>query len=158
MEIMAYSRCTKRAGYDDEAVENHLKPGTTYGPDQGWVLLNAGTLATFCSGVGATLQHRGKTDYNHVCASYSAWAFDAQDSSNVCCCAFMHYNISAKLNAMLGSPDEASSAAIFTVKGAAFLAQYQALSAALSVKGRAVHVWQRAAHREIAFDFCVNFG
>jgi hypothetical protein len=162
MKISAYSRCTQREGFAAELVINHLKSDVKYGPDNGFALLSDNELQIFCAGPGKTLEHRGLKTYNHACAGHGGWAFDAQDSTFVCCVVFLHYNTPAKVREQLGTADPSSPAAIFTVRGEALWERYTALQAAMNSAtkaqhGRAPHVWQRTGHKEIAIDFCLTF-
>jgi hypothetical protein len=160
--IAAYSRCTEKSGFATEDVQHHLKSNVTYGPDgTEWVLLSDDDLQAFCSGRGKMLEHRGKDFYDHACASFGAWAFDARDSTYVCCVVFLHYNISQKLNKTLGEVDSGSGAKKFQFSGAKLLEKYQALNQTLNAgqreaHGRAAHVWERKKHGEIAIDFCLK--
>ena len=160
--IAAYSRCTERSGFATEDVQHCLKSNVTYGPDgTDWVLLSDQALEDFCSGRGMMLEHRGKDFYDHACAGFSSWAFDAHDSTYVCCVVFLHYSIPQKLNKTLGEVDPGSGAKKFQFNGAKLLEKYRDLNNTLNAgqreaHGRAVHVWERKKHGEIAIDFCLK--
>jgi hypothetical protein len=154
--ISAYGRCTKREDYLIEKPANFLVSGRIYGPDTGWVLLDDSALQTFCAR-GGDLQHRGKISYDHLCAAKGAWAFDAQDTTSVCCVFFLHYRVPSKFQELTGEADTGSGASIFRVKRSALLEQYQAINTALAGQGKA-HVWKRdtAQWGELAIDFCMS--
>jgi hypothetical protein len=123
----------------------------TLGPDAGWILHQPETLQAFCQGEGKKLVHRGRKTYNHVCAYYGEWAFDAQDSTYIRCVTFLHYRTPSKAAAMLGDVDEGAGTKVFTFSGDDLWATYKSLLD----EEDGVHVWQRASHGEIAIDFCL---
>ena len=107
------------------------------------------------------LEHRGKDFFGHVCAGYGTWAFDARDSTYVCCVVFLHYSIPKKANKLLGEVDSGSGSKKFQFNGATLLEKYQSLNNTMNAgqraaHGRAAHVWERATHGEIAIDFCLK--
>jgi hypothetical protein len=129
-----------------------LLSNKTLGPDQGWVLLSDDDLMNFCSNAGKKLVHRGKSHYDHVCAAYSEWAFDAQDASYIRCVAFLHYRTPGKLARTLGGVDDNSGAKVFTFTGDELLKTYERVK---RDEGEA-HVWKRDSQGEIAIDFCMS--
>jgi hypothetical protein len=145
MRITGLARCSVYTPPLEKLISNK-----TLGPDKGWTLLSDDELADFCANAGKNLEHRGRSDYEHVCAAYSQWAFDAQDASYIRCVVFLHYNISAKLREIMGTPDPGNQ--VFVFSGAELLATYNRVK---RDEGEA-HVWRRVSHGEIAIDFCLT--
>lgn len=138
MGIQGWARCTISSA---EKLEPNKKS-----QDDGW------TLITDVRGfvVDKKFVHRGKVNYDHVCAAYGEWAFDPGNSRPTCI-ACLHYNAPAKFAKMAGTADAKSGAKVFEYSGAEFLAVYQQLTG----KGVSAHVWQRDKSGEIAIDFCL---
>ena len=144
MRIQGLARCT---GYYPPLEK--LIANKELGPDKDWTLLSAEGVRDLCA--GKELLHLGRQDYDHVCAAYSKWAFDAQDSSYIRCVAFLHYARPSKLAELMG-PVEGQNKE-FKFDGGALVATYQRL---LVTEHGEVHVWQRQARGEIAIDFCLT--
>jgi hypothetical protein len=147
MKITGLARCTAY----DPALEKLLS-NKTLGPDQGWQLLSDDEVDNFCSNEGKELEHRGRSEYDHVCAAYSAWAFDAQDASYIRCVAFLHYRIPKKMNKQLGGVDESAGTKIFKFTGMDLLRTYKRVKR----EENEAHIWMRKSHGEIAIDFCMS--
>jgi hypothetical protein len=147
MKIQGLSRCTMFTPPLEKLLSNKV-----LGPDNGWTLLSATDLADFCSNAGKRLEHRGKSTYDHVCASYSQWAFDAQDSSYIRCVAFLHYTVPKKLKKMMGEVDDSAGTKLFVFSGDDLLDAYRRVK---RDEGEA-HVWIREGQGEIAIDFCLS--
>lgn len=145
----ARARCTAYEPPDEQLTVPRFR-----GPDTGWVRLTDEKVASFCKDAGKALQHRGRQNYDHVCAYHGAWAFDANDGSPARCVAFLHYTIPKKANKLLGEVDASGGAKLFEISGDALLERYNQLKA----KGHQVHVWRRKTHGEIAIDFCLGHG
>lgn len=148
MKIKALTRCT---AWDPPKEE--LVPEKTLGPDHGWTLLSGVDLQTFCLNQRRPIIHRGRVGYDHVCAAYGEWAFDAEDSSYIRTVVFLHYEPPGKAVALLGAPDKSSGAKVFSFSGQDLWNTYLRLVAS---EGGEVHVWKRVASGEIALDFCLS--
>jgi hypothetical protein len=145
MRITGLTRCTAFTPPLEKLVDNK-----TLGPDRGWTLLSDDELAAFCANEGKKLEHRGRAEYDHVCAAYSSWAFDAQDASYIRCTAFLHYHIPPKLRERMGPIDAGNK--LFVFSGADLLRTYNRVKES----EREAHVWRRVSHGEIAIDFCMS--
>lgn len=147
MRIQGLSRCTMYNPPLEKLLSNK-----ELGPDNGWKLLSDDEVTEFCGNAGKRLEHRGKSNYEHVCAAYSQWAFDAQDASYIRCVAFLHYTVPKKLKKLMGEVDDTAGTKLFVFKGSDLLSTYKRVK---RDEGEA-HVWKREAHGEIAIDFCMS--
>jgi len=149
MKIQGLTRCTKFTPAKEKLEANKI-----LGPDTGWKLLSDAAVQAFCNGEGRNLVHRGRSYYDHVCAAYGSWAFDAEDSSHIRTVVFIHYKTPSKAAAMLGGVDSGAGTKVFNFTGKQLFDTYSHLK---KTEGE-VHVWQRPLHGEIAIDFCLHDG
>jgi len=142
MNIKGLCRCTKFTPPKEK-----LESSKILGPDEGWQLLSDAAVIAFCKDEGKNIIHRGKPTYDHVCSSFGAWAFDAEDSSYIRSVVFLHYNQPAKLKGIFGDDDNDS---VFKFTGAELFKAYDDL------KLTERHIWKRPSQGEIAIDFCLH--
>ena len=124
---------------------------TKTGPDGvGWVELDAAALKAFCAGAGQKLYHQRLAEHaaKHVCALFGTWGFTAGDTTRSV--VFLRYEFKGGL-AAAAPGDVFDPTTMVGVFGHDLYKDYVKVG-----KTRAAHVWQRAAHGEIAVDFCVG--
>lgn len=144
--VDATARCTKHR----PARITPNKTVSNQGPDDGWQLLTSAEVRAFGLGEGKNLIHRGRPEFDHVCARKGNWAFDVDDPASPVTVAFLHYKQPVKLMQQLGVGP-----GVFQFSGDDLIARYNTLVVADS--GRA-NVWKRASQGEIAIDFCMFAG
>jgi hypothetical protein len=124
---------------------------TKEGPDGPlWVLMSDAEVKAFCDGPGIKLYHNRLAEHStkHLCAFHGTWGFKFDDQAHSV--SFLRYEYKGKLAAQ--RPEEVfDPATTLGVFGPDLYKEYKKIGAK-----RAVHVWQREKHGEIAIDFCVG--